>query len=248
LAVTPRDAFTQAVAHGDLGPALVLTGLLIAFAFGALHALSPGHGKAMVAAYLVGTRGTARHAVLLGMVVTVTHTLGVFALGLAALLASHYVLPERLYPVLGALSGLLVFAVGVRLLYFRVRRLLRGPRQPSSSAAAHHHMPEGPVTPQALLALGVSGGIVPCPSALVVLLAAVALHRIAYGLLLIGAFSLGLAAVLVGIGLLVVHARRWLDRFTVSAALLRRVPVASAAVITLIGVALVIRAFEQGSP
>jgi ABC-type nickel/cobalt efflux system permease component RcnA len=245
---TPRDAFTQAIAANDLGTAVVLTGVAIAFVFGALHALSPGHGKAMVAAYLVGARSTMSHAVLLGAVVTVTHTLGVFALGLATLLASRYVLPETLYPVLSGLSGLTVCGVGLWLLQRRVRRLLRGPRPTRSGPAAHghDHLPDGPLTLRSLVALGVSGGIIPCPSALVVLLAAVALHRVAYGLLLISAFSLGLAAVLVTLGLLVVRARRWLEDVRVSGALLRRIPVASAAVITLIGIALVLRAFGQG--
>jgi ABC-type nickel/cobalt efflux system permease component RcnA len=245
---TPRDAFTQAIAAEDLGAAVVLTGLLLAFVFGALHALSPGHGKAMVAAYLVGARSTSAHAVLLGAVVTVTHTLGVFALGLFTLLASANVLPEVLYPALGAASGLAVCGLGLWLLYRRVRRLLRGPRPPQASAHGHghSHLPDGPITVRALIALGVSGGIIPCPSALVVLLAAVALHRIGYGLLLITSFSLGLAAVLVVIGLLVVRARRWLEGVRVSGALLRRIPVASAAVITLIGAALVVRALGQG--
>jgi ABC-type nickel/cobalt efflux system permease component RcnA len=241
---TPRDLFTEAVGRADLGPGLVCMGLLIACAFGALHALAPGHGKTMVAAYLVGARGTARHAVYLGLVVTCTHTLGVFALGLAALLASAYVVPEKLYPLLSGVSGLVVFAIGVRLLYHRVRRLWAPPARPRSAAPHHHEIPSGPLTPRTLIALGVSGGLVPCPSALVVLLAAVALHRIAYGLLLIVAFSCGLAAVLVAIGLLVVCASRCLDRFPGGRVLLRRAAVVSAAVITLIGLGLILRAVE----
>ncbi len=244
---TPRDAFTDVIAQRELSLGLVLAGLGIAFAFGALHALAPGHGKAMVAAYLVGARGTAKHAAFLGLVVTVTHTLGVFLLGLVTLGAAQYVLPERLYPILEAVSGLAVFGVGVWLLYRRLRRWLRGPRRPANPAAHHHHheMPEGPITWQGLLALGISGGLVPCPSALVVLLSAVALHRIGYGLLLITAFSVGLASVLIALGLLVVYARQWLDRLPRGGPLLRRLPVASAAVITLIGVVLLFRALEQ---
>ena len=246
---TPRDAFTQLIASKELGLGVIVLGLVIALAFGALHALSPGHGKAMVAAYLVGSRGTARHAVFLGILVTIAHTLGVFLLGLIALFASRYIVPERLYPLLSAVSGALILGVGARLLYRRIHRMLNGDAPRKAATQAHHHdLPLGPVTRRTLIALGVSGGIVPCPSALVVLLAAVALHRIAYGLLLIGAFSCGLGAVLVGIGLLVVYARDWLDRFSVSRALLRRIPVASAAVITLIGVVLLVRAVGQGIP
>jgi ABC-type nickel/cobalt efflux system permease component RcnA len=263
---TPRDAFTQAIASRELSPGLILIGLVIAFVFGALHALSPGHGKAMVAAYLAGSRGTAGHAALLGVLVTITHTLGVFVLGLVALFASHYMLPEKLYPILSGLSGAAVCSVGVWLLYRRVRRILRNYRRqqlahsappqlgrtkvspPSSPRPSHHDLPPGPVTARTLLALGISGGLVPCPSALVVLLAAVALHRITYGLLLILAFSAGLASVLVVIGLLIVYARSWLDRLPYGGTLLRRLPIASSLAITLIGVVLVLRAFGQGMP
>jgi ABC-type nickel/cobalt efflux system permease component RcnA len=255
-AATPQDAFTQAIAYQELGPRIQAVGLLIAFIFGMLHALSPGHGKAMVAAYLVGTRGTAGQAILLGIVVTVTHTLGVFALGMVTLLASQYVLPEQLYPILSVLSGLTICGVGLWLLYHRCRRLLRYFRQgepPGDPRRAHahhhhHHMPDGPVTPRALIALGVSGGLIPCPSALVVLLAAVALDRLLYGMSLISAFSLGLAATLVVLGLLVVYARRRLDRVPRSALLLRTLPVASGMTITLIGFGLVVRVLGQVTP
>ncbi|MCC6444982.1 MAG: sulfite exporter TauE/SafE family protein [Armatimonadetes bacterium] len=219
-------------------------GLLIAFLFGALHALSPGHGKAMVAAYLVGSRGTARHAVFLGLVVTVSHTAGVFLLGLVTLFASRHVVPDRLYPVLNIGSGLAVCAVGARLLYNRACHFRdeHSHLHPHPLEHSHSHIPKGPVTAGALLALGVSGGMVPCPSALVVLLSAVALHRIAYGLALIAAFSLGLASVLVAVGLAVVSARGWISRLPASGPVLERLPVASAALITLIGIGLILRA------
>jgi ABC-type nickel/cobalt efflux system permease component RcnA len=243
-AATPRDAFTQAVLAPELGTWVVLSGLAIAFAFGALHALAPGHGKTMVAAYLAGARGTAGHAVLLGLVVTLTHTAGVFALGAVALFATRYVMPEQLYPWLGAVSGAMVCGVGGWLLYHRVRRMIRGPR--SRAGTPHHHdIPDGPLTVRSLVAMGVSGGLVPCPSALVVLLAAVALHRIAYGMLLITAFSLGLAVVLVAIGLMVVYARRWIDGVTPRRGLLRGLGTVSALVITLIGIGLVARSLRD---
>ena len=296
---TPRDAFTAAIARRDLTPGLMLVGLLIAFVFGAFHALSPGHGKTMVAAYLVGSRGTATHAVWLGIIVTVTHTLGVFALGLATLFASRYVIPEKLYPILSVISGLAVFGVGVWLLVSRLRGFSGGHEHTHHAHTHHehshhehthehtpdhahspdeihlhlvddghdhdhghshdhdhghshgfghhhHHVPEGPITAKSLLALGISGGIVPCPSALVVLLSAVALHRIAYGMALITAFSIGLATVLIVIGLLVVSTRHWFERFPASEGILRRLPLASAVAITLIGAMLVIRAVTQG--
>ncbi len=288
---TPQDAFTQAIAKKQLTPGVMLLGLLIAFVFGSFHALSPGHGKTMVAAYLVGSRGTIRHAVSLGVIVTVTHTLGVFALGLVTLFASKYVVPEKLYPILSVISGLAVFGVGVWLLTSRLRGIAddhghshthdhehphthdhdhqhdhsHGPDEIHLHLADHdhthdhdgghshgfghhhhHHVPDGPITARSLLALGISGGIVPCPSALVVLLSAVALHRIAYGMALITAFSVGLASVLIIIGMMVVSTRHWFERFPIGEGLLRRLPVASAAAITLIGIMLVIRAVTQG--
>ena len=97
----------------------MLLGMLAAFAFGAVHALSPGHGKTLVAAYLVGSRGTPRHAVFLGLMVTFTHTISVFALGLVTLYLSRFVLPETITPILGAISGLTIVWVGATLLYRR---------------------------------------------------------------------------------------------------------------------------------
>ena len=94
----------------------ISTGVAVAFALGAVHALSPGHGKTLVSAYLIGARGTPKQALLLGITMTTTHTLGVFALGLIALVASQYILPEQLYPILSLLSGLIICMVGLRLL------------------------------------------------------------------------------------------------------------------------------------
>jgi ABC-type nickel/cobalt efflux system permease component RcnA len=208
---------------------LILFGSLIAFALGALHALSPGHGKTIVAAYLIGNRGTARHAMFLGAVVTFTHTAGVFALGFVTLFLSRYVVPESLYPWIGFASGMTIVAVGVNLLRQRLGFLHdHGPN-------GHSHEIPGAVTLRSLLGLGFSGGILPCPSALVVLLSAIALHRIAIGLLFIVAFSLGLASVLVAIGVLVVRASRLLPRFGETHWAARAMPVISAAIISTLG-------------
>jgi nickel/cobalt exporter len=200
------------------GQGVLLVLLLAAFGWGAVHALSPGHGKAMVAAYLVGTRGTARHAVALGLTVTVTHTIGVFALGGVALALSAYVLPEDLYPWLNLVSGLLVLGVGASVVRSRVRRA-RAPAHHHHHDHDHdhdhdhghahgHHHDHSDLRPRALLAMGASAGLIPCPSALVVLLGAVAQHQIGLGMVLIVAFSAGLAATLTGLGLLVVAAGR----------------------------------------
>lgn len=287
-----KNAVTGLVAVPELTPALMLGSLLAAMALGALHALEPGHGKTVVAAYLVGARGTARHAWLLGTTVTVTHTAGVYALGLVTLFASQYILPERLYPVLEIVSGLLVVAIGVWLFGSRLQGALGGRRARAAADHPHHadhphghdhphlhdhphvhdqpqghdhphahahggrvhsHLPLGAdgrrVSARGLLLMGISGGLIPCPGALVVLLGAIALHRLAFGLVLILAFSIGLAAVLVGIGLLFVHARGVLARFAPSGGPLtlipRALPLASAAVIIALGAVLTAQALPR---
>jgi ABC-type nickel/cobalt efflux system permease component RcnA len=259
---TPRNAFTELVAAPQLGPGVLLFALLLAASLGAFHAVEPGHGKTVVAAYLVGSRGTAWHAVTLGLIVTASHTVGVYLLGAVTLYASRYVVPERLYPWLGVTSGLTIAILGVALFLRRYADAARpdahshhhahgprcGPHHADDAslhahghehgAHVHHdHEPSGTVSLRELLALGVTGGIVPCPAALVVLLSAVALRRIGFGLLLIVAFSIGLAAVLIGIGLLMVHARQFMSRFQGEGRLITRwLPLTSAAVIALSGV------------
>jgi ABC-type nickel/cobalt efflux system permease component RcnA len=205
--------------------------LLAAFGWGALHALSPGHGKAMVAAYLVGTRGSTRDAVILGATVTVTHTAGVIGLGVVALGLSAWVLPEQLYPWLTLASGVMVVSVGIAVLRRRVRR-----------HDHHHHHHEHR---RSLLAMGASAGLIPCPSALVVLLGAVAQHRIGLGLVLIVAFSAGLAATLTGIGIAVVHAGKVLARLPVPGRVVAALPALSAALIVVVGIALTAQAVPQ---
>jgi nickel/cobalt transporter (NicO) family protein len=209
--------------------------LLAAFAWGALHALSPGHGKSMVAAYLVGTRGTAKHAVALGATVTIAHTAGVFALGLVTLALSQYVLPEDLYPWLALASGLLVLAVGIGVLRKRFKKARHHHHH-------HHHHEDSDVSWRGLIAMGASAGLIPCPSALVVLLAALSQHQIGLGLVLITAFSLGLAATITAIGLGVVYARAQLSRLNVSSRVATALPAASAFVIVIVGCVLTAKA------
>jgi len=237
-----------------------LVSLVLAFGWGAVHALSPGHGKAVVAAYLVGARGTAKHAAILGLTVTLTHTAGVFALGLVTLYLSHYILPEKLYPWLSVISGLLVVAIGVTLIWNRVRARPAddhthdylpggGSLVHSHGGRTHSHLPPGAdgarVTWRSLLALGVSGGLIPCPSALVLLLGAISLGRTEVGMILVVAFSFGLAAVLTGIGLLLVYARRFFERRSFTPRVPRLVPIASAFAVSLAGLAIVIGSLQQ---
>jgi len=260
------DRLSGLVARGNLGWDLLLA-LVIAFGLGAAHALSPGHGKTMVAAYLVGSRGSARHALILGATVTFTHTISVFLLGFVTLFLSRYVLPESLYPVLSAISGLTVAWLGATLL---ARRLLALRHRQKHHEHGHHHdhdglghqhghehthhhhdgrshshVPEGDVTMGTLLALGFSGGLVPCPSGLVLLLGSIAVGRVGLGLLLLTSFSAGLALVLTGIGLLVVYARNWLPArpHAANSVIFRWIPVASASVILALGVMMTALAF-----
>ena len=266
-----RDRFAGLLEDAAAGHGVLALLLLAAFGWGALHALSPGHGKAMVAAYLVGSRGTPRDALALGATVTVTHTIGVFALGLVALSLSAYVLPEDLYPWLNLVAGLIVVVVGAGVLRARIRER-RGhdgddhghghPHSHShshshghahsqshghshSAGEPHSHEPRDRLSARGLIALGASAGLIPCPSALVVLLAAISQHEIALGMLLIVAFSLGLAATLTALGLAVVWTTGLAGRLPRSggaAAVARLVPLVSAVVVLGVGVALTAQA------
>ncbi|MEQ8381507.1 MAG: sulfite exporter TauE/SafE family protein [Coleofasciculus sp. A1-SPW-01] len=204
----------------------VLIGIAIAFGFGAVHALSPGHGKTLVSAYFIGSQGTPQQAVLLGLTITFTHTLSIFLLGAIALFASQYVLPEQSYPVLSFVSGLTIGIVGLSLL----RKRLHSHSHPHSHTHAH-----SPTSLSSLVKLGMAGGLIPCPSALVMLLSAVALHQISYGLFLVGGFSLGLASVLVILGVVAIYARQWLERLPQTDQVLQKLSILSAIVIMVIG-------------
>ena len=232
--------FEALVERGDLGIGVILLSLLVAAFWGAAHALTPGHGKAIVAGYLIGSRGKPRHAVLLGAVVTVTHTAGVFALGLVTLLLSHFVVPERLYPWLTAASGLLVIAVGASVFWNRWRHR-RAHRQ--GNGHSHHH--EHDHSKHEILGIGVAAGVLPCPSALVVLLSAIALHRIGFGLALILAFSAGLAATITAVGLLAVLARRVFKRISLDGPFSRALPAVSALVILAVGIGITVNALPE---
>jgi ABC-type nickel/cobalt efflux system permease component RcnA len=239
------DGFASVFSQAASGRAALVLLLLLAFGWGAAHALSPGHGKSMVAAYLVGTRGRPRHALALGATVTVAHTAGVFALGFVTLALSAVIVPERLYPWLNLASGLLVIGVGATVLRGRVRHARAHAHGHEHHHHDHDHAPDE-ITTRSLIALGASAGVLPCPSALVVLLAAISQHRIGLGLLLITAFSLGLAACISGLGLIVVLTRRGVaGRLSATGAgsrVLAALPVVSTLAILCLGMALTIRA------
>ena len=256
---------------------MIAAALGIAFVLGAAHALTPGHGKTIVAAYLVGSRGTLKHAAFLGGMVTFTHTITVFLLGLATLFLFQYVVPQKVTQILGAVSGLSIVAIGAWMLWKRARGSSHAhdhhhhhghahvhdhdhahdhhhdhahdhhhdhahdhhhdhDHHHEHNAQGHSHMPDE-VSWSGLVALGASGGLVPCESALVLLLSAIALRRVGLGLLLLVAFSLGLAIVLMAIGMLVIYAKHLFPASKKSAGnpFFRWLPVASAAVVMILG-------------
>ena len=233
----PGGSFEALIAKDDLSLGAIILGLAIAAFWGAAHALTPGHGKAIIAGYLVGSRGKPRHAVLLGLIVTATHTAGVFALGFVTLLLSRFVVPERLYPWLTLVSGVLVVGVGASVLRGRLRH-----RREHAHGHEHDH---GGYGRGGLLGVGVAAGLLPCPSALVVLLSAIALHRIGLGLALIVAFSVGLAATITGIGLVAVLARRAFGRLRLDGAFVRALPALSALVILVVGIGITIKSLPE---
>jgi ABC-type nickel/cobalt efflux system permease component RcnA len=245
-------------------PWVLLLTLALALALGGLHALTPGHGKTLVAAYLVGSRGTVKHAIFLGGIVTFTHTASVIVIGLLALFASRFVMPNVLMPILETLSGLLVVYMGARLIWQRWHVFRSNPSHEQGHSheheqshehghthahevgAAHHHgdghvhthlPPVEGINLSNLLAMGVSGGLVPCPEALGIMVIAIGLNRILLGLGLIVSFSFGLAAVLIAIGILLVRSRSLVDRFGgMSGRWSSALPFASAMIVTVLGV------------
>lgn len=291
-AVVRGDFLSRLLHKQDLSWGMILLALAVAFGLGAAHALTPGHGKTIVAAYLVGSRGTLKHAALLGAMVTFTHTASVFLLGLATLFLFRFIMPEKITEYLGAVSGLSIVAIGG----WMIRRRLHGlpghshphhhhhhdhhhhdhdhhdhddhdhdhhhhahdhdhhhhvhdhrhdedqhhdhDHDHDHGHDHHHHYPEE-LSWGALAALGASGGLVPCESALVLLLSAIALNRAGLGLLLLVSFSLGLAVVLMGIGVLVLFARHLVpEKRMRKLPAFRWIPVFSGAVVVCAGAAI----------
>lgn len=266
-----------------------LIALFVALALGAIHALTPGHGKGLVGAYLVGARGTARHAIALGSIVTLTHTGSVLLFGVLTLTASRFLTPTTFLPLLEIISGTLIIILGLIMIRQRwrgwqaVRRhRVTGPAtsppgaqpvipvmqtapavrsgsgsRPSGgqrtitvgkSIDVSAHLPQaaqidaaasGRLSWKSLIGLGVSGGLVPCPDAIAILLVAAFINQLALGLSMIVAFSLGLALVLIGIGLVLVRGRDLLGRFGPFAHVTPVMPLVSAALVTLLGIGLV---------
>ena len=261
--VIKNDFLSRLLHRRDLPWDMVLVAVVIAFALGGAHALTPGHGKTIVAAYLVGSRGTLKHAAFLGAMVTVTHTISVFALGLATLFLFRLIVPEKITEILGVISGLSIAIIGAWML----RSRLHGAHGRAGHShhghghdhthdhmhdhdhthththdhhhgpGGHSHVPEGDISWRSLIALAISGGLVPCESALVLLLSAISIGRVGLGLLLLLSFSLGLAGVLMGIGVMVLYAKRLLPKRSRigQGPFMRWAPVASAVVVVVLG-------------
>jgi len=323
-----NDQFTRLILMDEITLPTLLLALAISFIWGAMHAMTPGHGKTIVGAYLVGSRGTLKHAVYLGLTTTITHTLGVFVLGLITLFAAKFIVPEKLFPWISLLSGLFVVGIGANLFVGRIKTsglsawiikrkpgfvqshqtltpvfghshangLSHSHRYVLSPANGHHqsdyfdqesedhhnhdhghstgtarraladhdhhhdhghshhshendhqhsHTPPESLNWRSLLALGVSGGLLPCPSALVVLLGAIALNRIGLGLVLVLAFSLGLAGTLTAIGMAFIYAGKLFERFPARGKIIGLLPAFSALFISLIGIGIVMKALAE---
>lgn len=248
------------------GAALIVLGLVLAVAFGAWHALLPGHGKTLMAAYMVGSKAATRQAISVGSAVAIMHTVSVVGLGLLVLSLERTFRPEAVYPWLGVASGLVALGLGAYLLISRLSAwsartrpaathdgLPPGHDHAHPSGLEHDHgfgphahaLPDGaPLSPKGLLALALAGGILPAPSALLVMLGAINAHRVGYGLALVAAFSAGLAAALIVIGMGALRARDAMAR-RLSTAAGRMIPVLSAAAIVAVGAFLTVRGFTQ---
>lgn len=209
--------------------------LVVAFGAGAAHAVAPGHGKSLAAAYLVGSHGRVRDAAWLGGSVAVMHTLSVLVIGLAWTFfsLSDLVRMEQLTSGLQVVGGLTVIAVGGWLL----RRHVRG-RGHSHDHTHDHTHPAGPSRP-GLLALGAAGGLTPSPAAFLVLVTGIFTGRSGLALVLVLAFGLGLASVLFVVGLLALTGRDLVVRVGGSRAVVARAahtaPLVAATSITVLG-------------
>ncbi|HEX5201113.1 MAG TPA: hypothetical protein VFW27_14380 [Actinoplanes sp.] len=257
--LTAAQTRVESLAGGHLTPVVVALAFLLALLLGAAHAALPGHGKTVMAAYFAGRRGRIRDALAVGGTVTLSHTGGVLAVGLL-LSTSTALAGERLLSWLGALSGVLVVAVGVGMLV-SARRSRRSPEghhhHGRSHGHSHAHLYQRPGGRLGLAGIGLAGGLVPSPSALVVLLGAIGLGRAGLGVLLVLAYGIGMAGTLTAVGLLLVVAQRKLGdlatrgyRAARLGGLLTRLtgrvsagaPTATAALVVLVGLGMGVRA------
>ena len=247
----------------------IIIALIVTFILGGLHALTPGHGKAVVAAYLVGSKGRIVDAIFLGLVVTFTHTFSVISIGILLLVAKERIAQQDIVLWLSLVSGLLIVGIGGWLLAKNMKQYYSGKvsnhehdhnhshdhghkhshgdghTHSHGIGHTHSHAPTKRAGFWSLLSLGISGGIVPCVDALIGLLFAITLNKLTWGIIILCAFSLGLAAVLVAIGILMVMAKPVIERFTGRGIWLQRLPIISATVVILLGAVLVFKALND---
>lgn len=241
--IASADRSLERLVGNRLTPLIGVLGVVLALALGAGHAALPGHGKTVMAAYLAGKHGRPRDALVVGATVTLTHTGGVLVLGLllttAAGLAGEVVLGW-----LGLASGALVAVVGTAMLVGAIRRRAPERHHHHDHHDHHHEHLTGPGRRLGLVGMGVAGGLVPSPSALVVLLGAIGLGRTWFGVLLVAAYGIGMAGTLTAAGLLLIRLR---NRFPARpgralARLARLVPTGSAVLVLCVGLGLAGRA------
>lgn len=295
-----KDKLLSFLTEKELNAGIIIIALLIAFFYGAAHALAPGHGKTLVAAYLVGSKGTTWDAIFLGLTVTFTHVSVVIFTGVIALVASHLVNSDTLTALLGIISGALIVIIGGLMLIKRIKWICTGKSgeldnchshdhghthdyQPDKGLAGGHdhthehneqhehphehvhdhhyhehdredehthghehgHTHSDKISLSTLLPLGISGGMLPCPAAIVVLLMAISIKRIIWGLTLIVTFSLGLASVLIIVGLLLVSGNKILQKFKSAPKIVRILSVIGPVVVTVLGVLIILKALSD---
>lgn len=258
-------------------PKLMIVFLLVAVLIGAFHALSPGHGKALIGAYIIGTKGTIKDAVTLGVVTALSHTLSVLILGVVLLLVFDAVVPPTVMTYIKVTSGALIVVIGVIL--FRQRwHVLTAHHKPehgnsdihnhghdhdhghgqlhhnhthekhnhlsTGHSHDHHHISMESIRKKGFctnVIMGISGGMVPCPTALVVLFLAVSLQKLVLGVLLILFFSLGLAVTLTVLGILFAKGSKLIEKYDDNG-IVSRLPAVSAGIIILVGLGIMVRA------
>ena len=241
------NALSDMLARGASDPLAVILTLLAAIGLGALHAAEPGHGKTLLAVSLVGARATPKQALLLAVGLTIAHTAGVLLLGAALIIAARWIVPETIYPWVTLVSGSAVAMLGAGGLarFVRARRASGHIHAAGGQHHAHHHEQgehhhqilggDAPLSFRAVMLVAMSGNIAPCPAALVVMLAALALHEVGYGVAVVVAFSIGLAAVLTALGIGLVRGAAWISQRPALDKATAYAPLVSACVIALIG-------------
>ncbi len=268
-----RTVLVNADNNGAFLSKNLLITLAIAFIWGSLHALSPGHGKTMVVAYLVSSKANIQQAIFLGLMTTSTHTFGIFALGIVTLVLSKYILPEQLYPFLSLLSGLGIVIVAGWLLKKRVLDSSQhhhhhhhhhyhheGDRDNHHHHDSHHlhqhshnhshsHLPstkeEGNAEWGTLISLGISSGLIPCPAALILLLGTISVGNISLGILLVLIFSFGLAVTLITVGILCIKAKTLFAKIPDQINFTKTLSMVTPVIILIIGLIMTFKALLQ---